>query len=299
MICNLSLLRRPVAAPCFSRPCFYLLLLYLLIAYGNALSFAQTLTPPPTVFSGVTKPIQDITLSPEVTGTLSVLHVQEGEVVQKNQLLLELEHDLEELEVLRRQHIWKGKARLESSKNQADILQKLYNATNKLYIDTQGVSREEKDRVQLEYERAQGQFEQLLLSEQKEKIEYEIAQARLKQKFLRSPIHGVITTLHIQEGERCGPNIPVLRIVNIEQGLFVCNIEEKFIHQLQKGQELPLHIQSGSGWIKKSGILKVVKPVADPASGLVGIHVLFENKDHRILPGMPGRLEVSFPKPNH
>ena len=265
---------------------FSLLIPILALTFTTCPGLAQS---GPT-FSGVTPVLHDVTITPEVEGTVSELRVNKGDLVQAGAILLRLDHRLEQLEVRRRKTIWQGTARLESAKLQASILHSLYNSTQRLYSKSSAVSKEEVERLQLEYERMQGQVQTILLEEKREKIEYEIARERLEQKSLRAPFAGIVTAVDIQEGERSLPERPALRLVNIDTCRFVCNIEEAFTHSLDKGQILTLHIQSGSGWVEKKGSLQVISPVADPASGLVEIEVHFDNADHAIHPGMPGRL---------
>lgn len=244
-------------------------------------------------FSGVTQAIHDVRISPEVPGTVFQIHVKQGESVKKDQLLLELNHKLEQLEAERRQMIRDAQANLQSSQAQAAILKRLFQATQDVYSKTSAVSKDELERLRLEYEQARGRVAQLRVAEQREAIEYRIAQAQLQQKFLRAPFQGVVSKISIQEGERSLPNQPALRLVDINTCRFICNIEEKFTHSLHQGQELPLKIQSGSGWIERKGSLQLVSPVADPASSLVEIVVHFDNSDHAVQPGLPGRITLS------
>lgn len=254
--------------------------------------FAQSSFESGLIFTGVTKAFQDVTISSEVPGTVNLIKICKGEKVTKGQILLHLSSRLEKLEVKRRKMIWKDQAKLQTMQNQSAILKNMYQSTLDLYTRTDAVSREELENQHLDYERVKGQLEQTLVSEQREKIEYEIAKERLEQKRLRSPINGVVTTLFIEEGEYCDPKKPALRIVNIDKCLFLCSIDEKYISELQQGQKIKFQVQAGSTWMKKLGTLQVIHPVADPASGLVEITIHFDNADHAIHPGMPARIAL-------
>jgi multidrug efflux pump subunit AcrA (membrane-fusion protein) len=54
------------------------------------------------------------------------------------------------------------------------------------------------------------------------------------------------------------------------------------------GQPVKLEIESGSSALSVEGRVDFVSPVVDPASGLLKVKVLFENREGKIRPGVAG-----------
>ena len=104
--------------------------------------------------TGITEPIEDITLNAIVEGTIAKLHFKEGATVKKGQTILELDKQLEALEVGRRKLLWESKAKLEAAAAQAATLKSLLASTRELFDSTHSVSKEELIRLELEYKLA-------------------------------------------------------------------------------------------------------------------------------------------------
>src|SRR2546426_314538 len=94
---------------------------------------------PPATAAGITRPVCDVTLSVSVPGIVSAWKFKEGDFVNENDVLIELDKRMEELEVDRR------KAVLDNRKSDLDALQKL-SAKNSI-----SVRKEELDKAETDY----------------------------------------------------------------------------------------------------------------------------------------------------
>ena len=63
--------------------------------------------------SGFTEPYFDTLLGISVTGRVAKIHLPEGTTVEKGQVILELDQELEELEVQRRKLLWTSKTEVQ------------------------------------------------------------------------------------------------------------------------------------------------------------------------------------------
>lgn len=242
----------------------------------------------PVSISGITEPMEDVTLSLDASGMISAIHYKEGALVKKGKVILELDSKLDLLEVARRQLVWESKVELNSSIFQAQTLKSLYDTTKALYENNKSVSQEELLKIELEYKLAVSERERLKIVEQREKYEYQMAVVNLEKRKLVSPITGVIIKLFFSRGENIEVRQALVHMVDTAKGRFVCNIEEKIGRGLKRGQIVKLKIKSGSGSVMKKGKVSFVSPVVDPASGLFEVKVEFENFNRTIRPGSSG-----------
>jgi RND family efflux transporter MFP subunit len=245
--------------------------------------------------SGITEPIQDITLNAIVAGTIAKLHFKEGATVKRGQTILELDKRLEALEVGRRKLLWESKAEIEAAAAQVTTLKSLLDSTRELFDSTHSVSKEELIRLELEYKLAVSEKQRLEVAEVRERIEYEMALETISRRSLRSPIHGTIIKLFLNKGESCEPTQPLVHLVDTRKCIFVCNIEEWAGRTLKKGQSVDLKIKIGSDAVDKKGKVIFASPVVDPASGLLEVKAEFDNSDGAVRPGISGVLILTIP----
>jgi len=244
----------------------------------------------PISVSGITEPVKDVTLSANVVGTISTIFLKEGMSVKKGDIILELDKQLEALEVERRKLIWESKAEVAAAALRVTTLQSLFESTRELFKSTGSVSREELEKMELDYELAVAEKKRLESAEERERIEYEMARESLRKRSLISPIQGIVVKLFLDEGEGYQENQPLVRVVDASRGIFVSNVEEWIGRTLLMGQAVDLKIRTGVQSIAKKGTIIFVSPVADMASGLIEVKAEFDNQDGLVRPGVSGSL---------
>ncbi len=238
--------------------------------------------------SGITEPIHDVTLSATVSGRVVRILFKEGEKINKGATILELDKKLEKLEVERRKLIWESKAELESAKSQVRTLGAILNSTRVLYESTGSVSKEEVEKQELEYAIAVSNQQRLENDEERERIEYEMALEQYRKRVLKAPFQGILTELFLNEGETLEVDEPLVHMVDISQCVFVCNVEERIGRNLKINQHVEFKILAGNDSLARMGKIVFVSPVVDPASGLLKVKAVFDNKDGEIHPGVAG-----------
>jgi RND family efflux transporter MFP subunit len=263
-----------------------ILLSFIFILFCAAPGFAKE----PLSVSGVTEPIRDVTLSATVVGTISAIFVKEGMTVQAGAAILELDRKLEDLEVQRRKLIWESKAELEAAAAREATLKSLLESTRGLFESTGSVSKEELEKLALEYNIAVAELRRLESAEERERIEYEMARETLRKRSLISPIQGTVIKLFLDEGETCQEKQPLAQVVDTSRGVLVCNVEEAIGRTLKRGQAVDLKIKAGNDTVARKGMVVFVSPVVDPASGLLEVKAEFDNQDGSVRPGVAGFL---------
>jgi RND family efflux transporter MFP subunit len=213
--------------------------------------------------NGVTEPVFDVALSLPVPGIITAQKFKEGDVVQTNDVILELDNRLEELDLDRR--------RLVMENRKAD-----WEGTKTVFDKTGSISRDELLRKEADYKVAIA--------------EYEISAEQLRRRHLLAPRSGVITELNLRVGEACTAYQPVVRVVDTRQCYFISNLEAKSATHLKTGQTVALEIEDENAPIKVRGKIVFVSPVVDSASGLQKIKVVFDNTDGKVRPGLAGKM---------
>jgi RND family efflux transporter MFP subunit len=240
--------------------------------------------------SGLTEPIKDVTLSATMVGTITTIFVREGMAVGKGTAILEFDKKSEALEEERRKLIWESKAEVRAAAARVSTLKSLLESTRELFKSTGSVSKEELEKLELDYELAVAERERLESAEERERIEYEMARESLRKRTLTSPLQGTVVKLFLEEGEACKENEPLVRVVDASRGIFVSNVEEWIGRTLRMGQTVDLKIRTGYESIAKKGTIVFVSPVADTASGLIEVKAEFDNQDGSVRPGVSGSL---------
>ena len=275
--------------PAFGIKCVVLpaLLFFLSIFPGGV---SPSCAREPLDLAGVTEPIHDVTLSSTVVGTLSAIFVKEGMPVKAGTAILELDRRLEAYEVQRRKLIWEGKAELEAASVRVATLRKLLAATRGLFESTGSVSKEELEKLELEYNLALSEQKRLESAEEREGIEFEMAKETWRKRSLISPVSGTVVKLFLDEGETCQERQPLAQVVDTSRGILVSNVEEAIGRTLRKGQTVDLKIKAGNGSVARKGLIVFVSPVVDQASGLLEVKAEFDNQDGMVRPGVAGSL---------
>ncbi len=241
---------------------------------------------------GITEPFLDIVVGAPVPGTIARTLVKEGDSVTKGQRILELVKMREELEVKRRKLLWESTAELDAAKLTEKTLKQDFDATKKLFSSTSSVSKDELAQKELEYNQAVAERMRLEILETREEIDYELALDALKLREIDAPLSGQVVERLLDEGEACGAQEPLLRIVDSSRCYFTSNIDARLGPRFRLDQEVALEVQSGTGHVNVTGKVSFISPVVDPSSGLLKIRLLFDNKDGKVRPGVEGRMII-------
>ncbi len=234
-----------------------------LTAAAATLQLLSARAADPAFLSGVTEPVFDVTLSLPIPGIVTNLKFKEGDFVQTNDVLLELDKRLEEIEVDRRQCI------MENHKTD-------WETTRTVFDKSSSVSRDELLKKEADYRVSLAEFEQ--------------AKEQLRRRQLVSPGAGVISEIKLHVGEACAAYEPVVRVVDTRRCYFISNLEAKAAAKLHPGQTVSIEIEDQPAPVRVTGNIIFVSPVVDSASGLQRVKAVFDNSDGKVRPGLAGRF---------
>lgn len=196
-------------------------------------------------------------------GVVEALFAEEGDVVEADQPLAQLETERLQLEV-------------ERSRTQLANLKAAYERAERLNA-SQMISPTEYDAARFGY---QTELTNLRLRE------YELREATI-----RATIGGVITRRHIKVGHTLSQNAPAFEMKRLDDIEAELNVPEREIRRIRPGQFARVVVDAlpDDGF---EGEVTRVAPEVDPTSGTFRVTVTLDNTDGRLKPGMFGRVDV-------
>jgi membrane fusion protein (multidrug efflux system) len=201
--------------------------------------------------------IRQVDILTKVAGQVIKLPVEEGDRVKKGDLLAELNQS--ELNI----EFTKTKISMDTDKT---LLERAKNM-----LDKKLIADENYDMTRLQYESS--------------KAAHDAARLQLDYTRVRAPFDGVVTIRSIELGQR----------VNVNQSLFVVAdfnplrakiyVPEKDIGRIYEKQRATITIDAEPG-LGFTGIVKMISPVVDPASGTSKVTIDIEDHIGKLKPGM-------------
>ena len=196
-------------------------------------------------------------------GVVQALFVEEGDVVQEEQPLAQLETERLQLEVQR-------------SRTQLANLKAAYERAERLNA-SQMISPTEYDAARFGY---QTELTNLRLRE------YELREATI-----RATIDGVITRRHIKVGHTLAQNAPAFEMKRLDSIEAELNVPEREIGRIRTGQFARVVVDALPDHDFEGAVTRVA-PEVDPGSGTFRVVVTLDNADGHLKPGMFGRVDV-------
>ncbi len=192
-----------------------------------------------------------------LNGIVDNIKVEEGDLVKKGQVLLEIEPDAYKLAEQR--------AHLNYQKNEAN-----YHRLESMY---------KKDLISKE------DYEQAKFTLDIAKVDWDEAKLNLEYTRITSPITGYVGERMCRPGDRIQPSNKLFLVTNTSEFIAVIHVPEKELANVSKGQVAYLtsdNLKSNQfpGWVKR------VSPIVDASSGTFKVTVGIKNEDQALRPGM-------------
>jgi HlyD family secretion protein len=280
-------------------------------------SIAQVISAQAVVF-----PVQQATVAPKITSTITDFKVRRGSPVRKDQLLAVLENkdlaaqaeaskgDFDQADATYTMTVNAGlpqqlqKAELDaaSAKSAFDAAQKVYDSRKDLFqqgaiprrdLDaaevalTQARSQHEQARKQLADLQRLGK-DQLLKAAHgtKDSAEghFRAAAAQLGYSYIKSPIDGVVTDRPLFVGDLAQANQPILTIMDISRIIAKAHIPQSEAVVLKAGDAAELRVPNLDEPVK--GRVSLISPALDPGSTTIEVWVEARKPNPVLRPGM-------------
>ncbi|HNP63777.1 MAG TPA: efflux RND transporter periplasmic adaptor subunit [Woeseiaceae bacterium] len=203
----------------------------------------------------------------KVDGEVRVLHVEEGDIVQKNQVLATLDGD---------------RLRLELSESEARLRKMQRDFARNKELQAKGLI-------------SVGDFERIQYDMEALEASYNLARLELDYTRIRAPIDGVISERYIKLGNTIKAGDQVYRVTSLDPLVAYMFIPEREFRQITAGQPVQISIDAVPGETFAATVTRV-SPVVDPDTGTFKITIEIPGDDRRIKPGMFGRMNIIYDK---
>lgn len=216
-----------------------------------------------TTANGKVQPETEVKISPDVSGEIVELHVQEGDEVQAGDLLLKIKPDSYEAALSRMEasvntakaNLANAKARLAQVEAQFQQAKRSYERNKKLYDDG-AISEAEYETALSNYEVAEADVEAANQNVNSAKFSVASAEAslteareNLSKTTIYAPMSGTISMLNVEKGERVVGTMQMagtemLRIANLNEMEVTVDVNENNIVKISMGDTALIEVDA-------------------------------------------------------
>jgi len=120
----------------------------------------------------------------------------------------------------------------------------------------------------------------------------ELAELRVRNAEIRSPIAGVVTHRYIERGSQVGTTNPAFEVADLDRLEAQVAVPERQAARVQVGQAARILVQEGGEPIA-TGRVERIRPVVDPESGTVQVTIsVSAREDTRLRPGQFVNVDI-------
>ncbi|MBE2894623.1 efflux RND transporter periplasmic adaptor subunit [Spirabiliibacterium falconis] len=215
--------------------------------------------------TGIVRPNQGAMLSAQSAGTVKAILVEAGQQVNKGDLLIELDSDVE-------------KANLASLQAQLPAVQANYQRFSTL-LQGKSVSKSEFDKAESSYKTLQANIA--------------AAKANLARRQIYAPFAGTVGIIQVNIGEYVTNGKAMVRVEDISKSKIDFSLGQNDLQHLHIGQKVTVTTDAFTGETFEAKI-SAIEPAVNANSGLVQLQATVENSRGKLLSGMFARLRVAL-----
>ena len=241
-----------------------------------------------TTYPATVKGIHDVEVRPMVSGFITKVCVQEGQAVQKGQLLFTINSETYQAQLRQAQ------AALNTARSQANTMRLTWQNNKKLF-DKHIIGQYELSTSQNSYESAVAQVRQASVASAKEMLSY---------CYVKSPATGYIGSLPYKVGALVSPSIstPLTTVSDISVVEVFFSVPEKTVLSMLKGNGSekaaiasfpPVKLQMNDGTLyNHPGKVVKMSGVVDPTTGALSVIAHFNNPERLLKSGGSGSIII-------
>ena len=231
---------------------------------------------------GFTEPFRSIELSSDETGSISVLNVEEGETVNKDDVVAKLDVRVQEIQLEIATNLANTTSGLvaaeETLKKRREISRRLQQLKDRGHASHSEIIRSEMELSIAEAKYLSAQ-EDLTVRE----IERRRAKVQLDRRTIVAPFGGLVAKVHRREGEFLSPLHPeVVTIIQVDKLLATFPVPSTEVDKFEMGKEYPIEMENGT---KTTGKVYRKSVQTDAQSGTVEIKLVIENASMELRSG--------------
>ncbi len=237
-------------------------------------------------FDCLIEPNMVIDINSSVQGKISTILVQRSDMVEEGQLLVELESEIEKATVALATARIGMDAELRERQVSVAFAKRKLARFDEMFID-EVVPLHTKDEVATEASLAALELREVHEKRTIAKLELARAQAFLNQRFVKSPISGVIVERFKSPGEFVEDE-PILRLAQLDPLSVEVILPASMFGQISTGQLAKIRPEAPKNGVYKAEVT-IVDRVIDASSGTFGVRLELPNPDHKL----PGGLKCN------
>ncbi|WP_405233481.1 efflux RND transporter periplasmic adaptor subunit [Lentisalinibacter salinarum] len=201
----------------------------------------------------------------KVGGEIREVLAEEGETVQRGQMLARLDGD---------------RLRLELEQARANLARAEQEYQRNTELHEKGLL-------------AAGAFENLKFELDALRAAWRLAQLEYSYTEIRAPIDGVVSERLVKVGNTIAANTPMFRVTDLEPIVSYLHVPEKEFGKIEQGQPVFITIDALPGE-RFRGVVERISPVVDAGTGTFKVTVEVDEEDTALKPGMFGRLDIVY-----
>lgn len=265
-------------------------LLVTVLAAGNAL--AEDLS-----VAGIVEASANVQMKAKASGTIGRIVVDEGDKITEDMVLVELENNREKgLIKLARAKIDSARAAIEERRI---ALERSRRELQRKEIMKDVIARKELENAQddvLQYEAGKAVRESELKEAQ---AELTLREVELENTYIRAPFDGVITAMHVEEGETVRAlEDRICDVFSLDQMFVKVAIPVGFIKFVDKKTEISVEVEKEIGLSSKQlkGKVRYINPTVEPTSRTFHARIQIVDPDRLVRPGMRANVIFQLPE---
>ena len=241
------------------------------------------------------------TVSAEITGRIVEIFIEEGTVVEKGQIVAQLDDTLAKVDLdLAKARVRSAEARI--SEIEVDLAEaKRVLARTEELIKTQIASQAALTKAQARVDTLKSSYERAADDIEIAKLEVTRQRETVEKYVIRAPFDGVVVGKNAQPGEMISPvsagggftRTGICTIVDMDSLEIEVDVNESYIGRVFAGQKVLATLDSYPDWDIPAAVIAVV-PTANRDKATVKVRISIGVKDPRILPDMG--VKVAFLK---
>jgi len=211
--------------------------------------------------NGAMEAVQDAFISAETGGQIKTIHVQEGQRVQKGDLLVSLNSDI----------IINAVAEV---KNALDLARTVFQKRRELWDKNIG-----------------SEIQYLEARTNKESLENRLKslQAQLDLAQVRAPFAGIVDKIFKKAGELAVPGIQLMQLVNLSHMRVNAEVAETYLGKIKQGDKVEIAFPTYPDWRMQAAIVRIGQ-VVSAKNRTVLVQAILDNAQEKMKPNMMATL---------
>lgn len=208
------------------------------------------------------EPVDQVTVSAETGGRILRVSFEEGDEIKAGSRLVKLDTEADS-------------ARIDVLENQLDSARREYERTQRLAEDGLATP-QQLDQAETTLENARLSLEQ--------------AKVGLSKGGINSPMSGVVSIKHIDQGGFASPGAPIATIIDYDKILLKGQVPERRVRYVRLGDSVDVYLPALDKTV--AGEITRRSLHTSPRTGTYTVEVQVDNPDRAILPGMSAQMTL-------